>query len=66
MMPLYSFSFFLQGDCNKKIDEYEHEVSECRLLITQHEARMKTLQESMMEVEVRKRQLEEQVRWCVR
>ncbi|KAK3865873.1 hypothetical protein Pcinc_028540 [Petrolisthes cinctipes] len=50
-----------QGDCNKKIDEYEHEVSECRLLITQHEARMKTLQESMMEVEVRKRQLEEQV-----
>ncbi|XP_045601943.1 kinesin heavy chain isoform X3 [Procambarus clarkii] len=50
-----------QGDCNKKIDEYERELSECRLLISQHEARMKTLQESMHEVEIRKRQLEEQV-----
>ncbi|XP_069972368.1 kinesin heavy chain isoform X3 [Penaeus vannamei] len=50
-----------QGDCNKKIDDYEKELSECRLLISQHEARMKTLQESMHEVEVRKRQLEEQV-----
>ncbi|KAK8746478.1 hypothetical protein OTU49_017035, partial [Cherax quadricarinatus] len=50
-----------QGDCNKKIDEYERELSDCRLLISQHEARMKTLQESMHEVEVRKRQLEEQV-----
>ncbi|XP_071549968.1 kinesin heavy chain-like isoform X2 [Panulirus ornatus] len=50
-----------QGDCNKKIDEYERELSDCRLLISQHEARMKTLQESMNEVEVRKRQLEEQV-----
>ncbi|XP_042857767.1 kinesin heavy chain-like, partial [Penaeus japonicus] len=50
-----------QGDCNKKIDDYERELSECRLLISQHEARMKTLQESMHEVEVRKRQLEEQV-----
>ncbi|XP_076041044.1 kinesin heavy chain isoform X2 [Oratosquilla oratoria] len=50
-----------QGDCNRKIDDYERELSECRLLITQHEARMKTLQESMREVELRKRQLEEQV-----
>ncbi|XP_050685989.1 kinesin heavy chain-like isoform X3 [Eriocheir sinensis] len=50
-----------QGDCNKKIDEYERELSDCRLLISQHEARMKTLQVSMQEVETRKRQLEEQV-----
>ncbi|XP_042213041.1 kinesin heavy chain-like isoform X6 [Homarus americanus] len=50
-----------QGDCNKKIDEYERELSDCRLLISQHEARMRTLQDSMHEVEVRKRQLEEQV-----
>ncbi|XP_064087210.1 kinesin heavy chain-like isoform X1 [Macrobrachium nipponense] len=50
-----------QGDCNKKIDDYEKELSDCRLLISQHEARMKTLQETMHEVEVRKRQLEEQV-----
>ncbi|XP_045108156.1 kinesin heavy chain-like isoform X2 [Portunus trituberculatus] len=50
-----------QGDCNKKIDEYEKELSDCRLLISQHEARMKTLQTSMQEAETRKRQLEEQV-----
>ncbi|KAK7061163.1 Kinesin-1 heavy chain [Halocaridina rubra] len=50
-----------QGDCNKKIDDYERELSDCRLLISQHEARMKTLQETMHEVEIRKRQLEEQV-----
>lgn len=50
-----------QGDCNKKIDDYERELSDCRLLINQHEARMKTLQETMHEVELRKRQLEEQV-----
>ncbi|KAG7173806.1 Kinesin heavy chain-like 2 [Homarus americanus] len=45
----------------QKIDEYERELSDCRLLISQHEARMRTLQDSMHEVEVRKRQLEEQV-----
>ncbi|XP_042213038.1 kinesin heavy chain-like isoform X3 [Homarus americanus] len=53
--------FLFNGDCNKKIDEYERELSDCRLLISQHEARMRTLQDSMHEVEVRKRQLEEQV-----
>uniref|UniRef100_A0A1B0CHL4 Putative kinesin-like protein n=1 Tax=Lutzomyia longipalpis TaxID=7200 RepID=A0A1B0CHL4_LUTLO len=34
-------------DSNKKVSEYEKELAECRLLISQHEARMKSLQESM-------------------
>lgn len=36
-------------------------MAECRLLISQHEARMKTLQESMREAENKKRTLEEDV-----
>lgn len=33
-----------QTDSNKKVVEYEKDLSECRLLISQHEARMKSLQ----------------------
>jgi len=36
-------------------------LAECRLLISQHEARMQTLTESMKEAETRKRALEEDV-----
>lgn len=36
-------------------------MAECRLLISQHEARMQTLSESMKEAETRKRSLEEDV-----
>lgn len=36
-------------------------MAECRLLISQHEARMQTLAESMKEAETRKRALEEDV-----
>ena len=36
-------------------------MGECRLLISQHEARMKSLQESMREAENKKRTLEEEV-----
>lgn len=36
-------------------------MAECRLLISQHEARMQTLTESMKEAETRKRALEEDV-----
>lgn len=48
-----------QADSNKKVTEYEKELGECRLLISQHEARMKSLQESMREAENKKRTLEE-------
>lgn len=48
-----------QTDSNKKVSEYEKDLSECRLLISQHEARMKSLQESMRESENKKRTLEE-------
>lgn len=33
-----------QSDSNKKVSEYEKDLGECRLLISQHEARMKSLQ----------------------
>lgn len=50
-----------QQATSKKVGEYEKELSECRLLISQHEARMKSLQESMRESENKKRSLEESV-----
>lgn len=50
-----------QTDCNKKVSEYERDLGECRLLISQHEARMQTLSESMKEADARKRALEEDV-----
>ncbi|XP_076243683.1 kinesin heavy chain isoform X2 [Calliopsis andreniformis] len=50
-----------QVDCNKKVAEYEKDLAECRLLISQHEARMQTLTESMKVAEARKRALEEDV-----
>ncbi|XP_055585559.1 kinesin heavy chain [Uranotaenia lowii] len=51
----------LQQEQNKKVADYEKDLSECRLLISQHEARMKSLQESMREAENKKRTLEENV-----
>lgn len=36
-----------QQDTNKKVHEYEKDLGECRLLISQHEARMKSLQVSI-------------------
>lgn len=50
-----------QNATTKKITENEKELSDCRLLISQHEARMKSLQESMRESENKKRALEENV-----
>lgn len=50
-----------QTDSNKKVSEYERELGECRLLISQHEARMKSLQESMREADNKKRSLEENI-----
>lgn len=48
-----------QSEVNQKLTDYEKELNECRLLISQHEARMKSLQESMRESENKKRSLEE-------
>lgn len=50
-----------QIDSNKKLSEYERDLGECKLLISQHEARMKSLQESMRESENKKRTLEENI-----
>jgi kinesin family member 5 len=50
-----------QQATSKKVTEYEKDLSDCRLLISQHEARMKSLQESMRESENKKRALEENV-----
>uniref|UniRef100_A0A182XLR5 Kinesin-like protein n=1 Tax=Anopheles quadriannulatus TaxID=34691 RepID=A0A182XLR5_ANOQN len=51
----------LQQDTCRKVGDYEKDLSECRLLISQHEARMKSLQESMREAENKKRTLEENI-----
>ena len=43
------------------MSEYEKDLGECRLLISQHEAKMQSLQEAMKEADLRKRTLEEDV-----
>ncbi|KAF0310004.1 Kinesin heavy chain [Amphibalanus amphitrite] len=48
-----------QNDSNKKMEEAERELSESRLLIQTHEAKIKSLQESVRDSEAKKRQLEE-------
>lgn len=50
-----------QNDSKKKVSDYEKDLGECRLLISQHEARIKSLQESMRESENKKRTLEENI-----
>ncbi|XP_014673073.1 PREDICTED: kinesin heavy chain-like [Priapulus caudatus] len=50
-----------QLDSNKKIDDRETELGNCRLLIQQHELKTKSLLETMKDVENKKRQLEETV-----
>lgn len=55
MVPVLLVCVLLQ------ISEYEKGLAESRLLISQHEARMKSLQESMKEAENKKRSLEESV-----
>lgn len=50
-----------QVDSNKKVESYEKELAECRLLISQYEARMKSLQETIRDNENKKRSLEEEV-----
>ncbi|XP_076361911.1 kinesin heavy chain-like isoform X2 [Tachypleus tridentatus] len=50
-----------QSESNKKIEENEKELTERRLLISQYEAKVKSLQESMRDVESKRRSLEEAV-----
>ena len=50
-----------QVELNKKIDEREKDLSESRLLVQQHEAKMKSTVESMREAENKKHQMEEEM-----
>lgn len=46
---------------NKKIESHEKELTECRLLISQYEAKMNSLQESIKDAENKRRFMEETV-----
>jgi len=48
-----------QSEVARKGEEMEKDLGECRLTIVQHEAKMKTLNESIREGDTKKRQLEE-------
>ena len=50
-----------QSDGIAKMDCMEKDLGESRLLVGQYEAKMKSMAESIREVEAKKRQLEEQV-----
>lgn len=50
-----------QAMCSNKIEGYEKELTESRLLISQYEAKMTSLQESMRELENKRRTLDETV-----
>uniref|UniRef100_A0A8C3HUQ7 Kinesin-like protein n=1 Tax=Chrysemys picta bellii TaxID=8478 RepID=A0A8C3HUQ7_CHRPI len=50
-----------QIESNKKIEENEKELAACQLLISQHEAKIKSLTEYLQNVEQKRRQLEESV-----
>ena len=43
----------------KKVEVMEKELGDCRLTIVQHEAKMKTLNESLKDSDAKKRSLEE-------
>ncbi|XP_014767912.1 kinesin heavy chain isoform X2 [Octopus bimaculoides] len=50
-----------QQDTLKKMEDSEKELSNCRLLIQQHEAKMVTLQETIKDAENKRRTMEENV-----
>ncbi|CAL8380425.1 unnamed protein product [Boreogadus saida] len=49
----------LQTECYRKMEETGRELSSCQLLISQHEAKIRSLTEYMQEGEQKKRRLEE-------
>ncbi|KAL5006438.1 hypothetical protein ScPMuIL_015244 [Solemya velum] len=50
-----------QSENNKKRDEAERELSDCKLLIQQHEAKLNSLNATIKDIDLKKRQLEESV-----
>merc|ERR1712198_536407 len=50
-----------QSEFQKKIDANDKDLSDCRLTIAQHEAKMKTLNDTIKESDTKKRSLEETV-----
>ncbi|XP_078064413.1 kinesin heavy chain-like, partial [Mustelus asterias] len=48
-----------QTECNRKMEQNSRELSSCQLLISQHEAKIRSLTECMHSLEFKKRQLEE-------
>jgi len=51
----------LQSEATKKSEVLEKELGDCRLVIVQHEAKMKTLNETIRESDAKKRSLEEEL-----
>ncbi|XP_035169145.1 kinesin heavy chain-like, partial [Oxyura jamaicensis] len=49
----------LQVECHRKMEVTGRELSSCQLLISQHEAKIRSLTEYMQNVELKKRNLEE-------
>ncbi|XP_038608867.1 kinesin heavy chain isoform X2 [Tachyglossus aculeatus] len=49
----------LQVECHRKMEVTSRELSSCQLLISQHEAKIRSLTEYMQTVELKKRHLEE-------
>ncbi|KAM7328286.1 kinesin heavy chain isoform X1 [Alexandromys fortis] len=49
----------LQVECHRKMEVTGRELSSCQLLISQHEAKIRSLTEYMQSVELKKRHLEE-------
>ncbi|XP_069003021.1 kinesin heavy chain [Embiotoca jacksoni] len=49
----------LQMECHRKMEETGRELSSCHLLISQHEAKIRSLTDYMQNVELKKRQLED-------
>ncbi|XP_076870214.1 kinesin heavy chain [Brachyhypopomus gauderio] len=49
----------LQCDSHRKMEETGRELSSCQLLISQHEAKIRSLSEYMQNMDLKKRQLEE-------
>uniref|UniRef100_A0AAR2M3G7 Kinesin-like protein n=1 Tax=Pygocentrus nattereri TaxID=42514 RepID=A0AAR2M3G7_PYGNA len=49
----------MQLECHRKLEETSRELSSCQLLISQHEAKIRSLTEYMQNVEQKKRQLED-------
>ncbi|XP_070699073.1 kinesin heavy chain [Pempheris klunzingeri] len=49
----------LQMECHRKMEETGRELSSCHLLVSQHEAKIRSLTEYMQNVELKKRHLED-------